>query len=412
MNRVESHGNQIDVSGRVGLLDFHRVLAAIHTLTTKREFKDIVLNFEACTAAYNGPMLSICSAIASCRFRGIDIDVRLPLKADLQRRFKNSNWAYLLDPTAFEGSAYRGELNVPAISFSSPVEQSGAVNRMLDSLLGSLPGLARTDLSAVEWALNEITDNVLTHSESAPGGIVQLSNLRAKNLVEFAVSDSGVGIPNTLRRGHPELRSDTEALDRAIREGVTTDPKIGQGNGLYGTYRIASLSKGYFHVHSGYARLDFQNAGAHVRTETIPCVGTLVVVGINRNEPDALKEALRFNGRHGAEIDYLDTHFEAAGADVVFEMHAEAASFGSRVSGSRVRTKLDNLMRMNPEARIVVDMREVAFCSSSFADEVFGKLFVSMGALAFMRKFELRGVHPTVRSLIDRAISQRSASEA
>ena len=137
-----------------------------------------------------------------------------------------------------------------------------------------------------------------------------------------------------------------------------------------------------------------------------------MVVGVNRSEPDALREALRFHGRPGATIDYVDTHFEGGGAGVLFEMHAEAASFGSRVSGSRARTKLENLIRMNPEARIVVDMREVPFCSSSFADEVFGKLFLSMGAVGFMRRFELRGVQPTVQALVDRAILQRSTAKA
>ncbi|HEY8122362.1 MAG TPA: STAS-like domain-containing protein, partial [Myxococcota bacterium] len=110
--------------------------------------------------------------------------------------------------------------------------------------------------------------------------------------------------------------------------------------------------------------------------------------------------------------DYVDTHFADAGTGIVFAMHAEAASFGSRVSGTRVRTKLENLIKMNPESRIIIDMREVAFCSSSFADEVFGKLFVAKGALAFMSRFELRGVHPTVQSLVDRAILQRSTSKA
>jgi anti-sigma regulatory factor (Ser/Thr protein kinase) len=412
MNSVESHGNRIDIVGRVGLLDFHRVLAALHGLVVKRECREVVLNFEACTAAYNGPMLSICSAVSSYRFKGVDTSIVLPVKEDLRRRFRNTNWAYLMDPGAFEQSTYRGELNVPAIPFSSPAEQSESVNRMLDGLLGNLPGLERPDLAAVEWALNEITDNVLTHAESAPGGIVQLSNLRSKGLIEFSVSDAGVGIPASLRRGHPGLRSDAEALDLAIREGVTKDPKLGQGNGLFGTYRVASLSAGYFHVHSGYARLDLQDGGARVRTESIPCVGTLVVVGVNRSERGALEEALRFNARHGAPIDYVETHFEGRGASIVFAMHSEAASFGSRIAGTRVRTKLENLAKMNPSSRIIVEMSEVPFCSSSFADEVFGKLFVSLGALAFMARFELRGVQPTVRALVDRAIAQRSTSEA
>jgi hypothetical protein len=45
--------------------------------------------------------------------------------------------------------------------------------------------------------------------------------------------------------------------------------------------------------------------------------------------------------------------------------------------------------------------------SSSFADEVFGKLFAELGAMEFMRRCEFCSVDTTVMRLIDRAISQR-----
>jgi hypothetical protein len=39
---------------------------------------------------------------------------------------------------------------------------------------------------------------------------------------------------------------------------------------------------------------------------------------------------------------------------------------------------------------------------------VFGKLFVELGALTFMKSIEFRRVDETVRSLIDKAIEQRA----
>lgn len=344
------------------------------------------------------------------RHEGIDVDLRLPLKKDLSNLFKNANWAYLIDPGAFEESTYRSQLHVPAVSFSSPREQHDTVNLMMDRILGSLPDLSREDLAAIEWAINEITDNVLTHSESKVGGIVQMSNMRARNRVEFAVSDAGMGIPRTLRATHPELRSDTEALDRAIREGVTRDPALGQGNGLFGTFQITRLSEGYFHVHSGYARLDFDRS-VHIRTENVPCKGTLVVACIDRSKQTALSEALRFGGQLHRPIDYVEMRFEAdRPASLRFLLHEEAASFGSRVAGNPVRIKLENLLRMHPSSRITIDLSQVPICSSSFADEVFGKLFVSLGAVQFMQRIELRGLSSTIQSLIDRAILQRSSN--
>ena len=58
-------------------------------------------------------------------------------------------------------------------------------------------------------------------------------------------------------------------------------------------------------------------------------------------------------------------------------------------------------------AKGYVDFRDIPLVSSSFADEVFGKLFVELGPIAFMQAFEIVNAAPTVSQLIDRAIGQR-----
>ena len=69
---------------------------------------------------------------------------------------------------------------------------------------------------------------------------------RMSRRIEYIVVDAGIGIPRTLRQSHPDLSSDTAALERAIREGVTRDENLGQGNGLYGSYQVCSHSNGVF----------------------------------------------------------------------------------------------------------------------------------------------------------------------
>ena len=58
--------------------------------------------------------------------------------------------------------------------------------------------------------------------------------------------------------------------------------------------------------------------------------------------------------------------------------------------------------------RVVVDFTDVSVISSSFADEVFGRLFLDLGPRAFMSRIVLRNVDPTIDGLIDRAIVQRT----
>lgn len=77
-----------------------------------------------------------------------------------------------------------------------------------------------------------------------------------------------------------------------------------------------------------------------------------------------------------------------------------------REYGRRARLKIDNLL-VDKSVTIEFDFSDVPLISSSFADEVFGKLFAELGAMEFMRRCSFRAVDPTVRRLIDRAISQR-----
>jgi hypothetical protein len=295
----------------------------------------------------------------------------------------------------------------------SAADQNKSVNKIMDALLSSLTHLTRGDLAAIEWSVNEITDNVLNHSESATGGFVQVTTFaKKKRRVEYAVCDSGIGIPASLRRAHPEITSDTDALDKAIREGFTRDKAVGQGNGLFGSYEICRISGGYFEVHSGHAHLTQNEArGLHIGREKIPYAGTLIVACIDYSKPDVLESALRFGSKAHTPVDYIETTYESKdGQRIVFLMKREAESFGSRAAGRPVKIKIGSLASLCPSQKIFIDFSDIPLISSSFADEVLGKLFLEFGPIRFMQRFELVNTTDTVLSLIERAISQRMAT--
>ena len=72
--------------------------------------------------------------------------------------------------------------------------------------------------------------------------------------------------------------------------------------------------------------------------------------------------------------------------------------------------KLASLVAACGSQTIYVDCRGISVIPSSFADEVFGKLFLALGPLRFMQAIRLINVSPTVQALIDRAITQRMQS--
>jgi len=410
---INTTDNNISVTGQFTVSEFHRFLAAIHGLVAKRGYQEIFVDFSQCTLAFPGPMLAICSQLSKLREEDIDIKLVIPINDKLNRLFKNSNWAHIIDPKHFERSTFKGLRQVPTTNFVNIDEQAASVNSIMDIILGSLTGFTRGDLAAIEWSLNEITDNVINHSESTVGGFVQLSTFqRNRKRIEYVVCDAGIGIPNSLRQGRPELISDSDALDQAIREGVTKNIATNQGNGLFGAFQISSVSEGYIEIHSGNGSLNFNKKnGLHIRRETVPFNGTLIIACVDYSNPGLLGEALKFGGKPHYPVDFIETKFENdSGEKMIFVMKKETSSFGSRKAAQPINTKLKNIVSVCGNCKVFIDFEDIAVISSSFADEVFGKLFAEMGPLAFMQKFEFLNTSDTVRHLIDRSILLRASS--
>ena len=142
----------------------------------------------------------------------------------------------------------------------------------------------------------------------------------------------------------------------------------------------------------------------HLRFHT---AGTLVVAEIDFSDPGLLGAALRFGGKQYRPTDVVELNYEIENSErMKFLLKDEAESFGSRPAGTPVRNKLANLLRMGA-TKVYVDMRDIPIVSSSFADEVFGKLFVDLGPIKFGQAIEMVNAEPTVAHLVDRAIMQR-----
>ncbi len=408
---VEQAGNKVVVSGSLDLDTFRLLLAAVHQATNENGYANVTLDFSGTTWVDPGPMVAV---LAFCiRLRDeFDVDFSLvrPGARNVRRLFTNANWAHLVAPQEFSKSTWHPPSGLPASRFSSPEEQDRIVSQIVDAVLASPAGLARPSLAAFEWAVNEITDNVLQHADSAQGGLVQLNHHPNRKQLEFAVADAGRGIPETMRTTRPSI-SDPGALQLSVQRGITRDKEVGQGNGLFGTHRAARVGSGDFVIHSGYASI---HSELQAREEAVPVAGTLVVVTLDYSDPDALWRALDIQDT-GADPagDYIENRYEADTEDVLqFVVRSEVSSVGSRSAGKFARIKLENLVKMYPGYPVNIDFHNISVVSSSFADELLGKLFVGMGALRFMRTVRFQRVSPTVRAVLDRAILQRAGQEA
>lgn len=352
-------------------------------------------------------MLPLSSYATYYRLNQYNFELVEPEDPVLRRLFINTNWAHFINPQKYGQNDRRRSNNLPALQFRDGDAQHHVVNRAMDTLMETIRVGNRNQLKALEWALNEITDNVLNHAESPIGGILQIQSSPAKNRVSFYVADAGLGIPSTLRKSITSITSDTDALDRAIREGVTKNPSTNQGNGLFGTFKCCEASNGSFSIISNHAVLQYDEKGLAVRFDRVPFRGSFISATIDYSTEGLLEKAFVFKGRiHEPANDYIDMHYEQVEDKIVFKMLDEVEGFGSREYGRRARTKIDNIL-IDKRNSILFDFEGVPLISSSFADEVFGKLFFEFGTLEFMRRCSFQSVDPTVKKLIDKAIAQR-----
>ncbi len=91
-------------------------------------------------------MLGLCAQVLRLREARVDFDLILASEEWVARLFQNANWACLLAPRQFRPSTFKGVRQIPATQFQSPKEQSQAVNRIVNTILGALPNIERAGL--------------------------------------------------------------------------------------------------------------------------------------------------------------------------------------------------------------------------------------------------------------------------
>ncbi len=79
---------------------------------------------------------------------------------------------------------------------------------------------------------------------------------------------------------------------------------------------------------------------------------------------------------------------------------------GARQSSAKLRIKIENLINAGAEV-IIFNMKGISLVSSSFCDELFGKLYVKLGKNNYKKKIFIHNANPTVGKLINIAIETR-----
>jgi hypothetical protein len=132
--------------------------------------------------------------------------------------------------------------------------------------------------------------------------------------------------------------------------------------------------------------------------------GTFLDFQISTDRPVSMSEALNYKHVN----DFLEGLESERGSHVV-RVREHAGGAGSRAAARELRVFLENIHESGA-ATVELDFSGQAVVSSSFADEVIGKLVAELGFVTFTRVYKLSNMNPTVAGLLDRAIAKRLGS--
>lgn len=314
-----------------------------------------------------------------------------------------------IEPKNLEEVKTKGVLN-KIWRFSSPDQVFWLANAFLEEL-PKLDKFEKGVLEGLEWSLNEVMDNVIQHSGENVGFIMGQLHKTTKH-VAFTVFDYGQGIFNTLKTSQHAPRSPLDAITLCIKEGVTRDKKIGQGNGMYGLHQIVKFNEGRLTITSNRASYFLKENQAQTFTN-IPSISqdrgcSTIDFQLDYEKNVSISDALKFNGHPYEKVNQRIEDMENGHGEIIYDLKNKANGYGTRQSGERVRNDILNIWEYSKKT-IAIDFEGIAVISSSFADELVGKLVIEFGFFGFNNIIRLKNMNTLIQSILQRSVSQRMA---
>lgn len=143
-----------------------------------------------------------------------------------------------------------------------------------------------------------------------------------RKYLAFTIFDSGQGIYKSLRSSSDHApRNELDAITLAIKEEVTRDKSIGQGNGLFGLHSIIKQGKGRLVITSGRGSYMYES-GQTKTFNSIPCFwkapGTIIDFQLDYSKDLSLDKALVFRGKQYDIVNVKVENLEDESGCIIF----------------------------------------------------------------------------------------------
>ena len=293
-------------------------------------------------------------------------------------------------------------------TFSTPEGISNLTDAFVDKIRTS-EVVEEGVLRGITWCINETMDNVLQHANISKG-LIMGQHLKDSHRIAISIFDYGRGILKSFKDSnyHNMPRTAKDAITLALQEKVTRDPNVGQGNGMWGLSELVLNNGGLLRIISSNAGIQF-NSGDVSDIPPSQCLYlgsenacTLVDFQLDYHSK------IDIDGILGGMVDIWMEDHETDAGKVSFSLAQEANGTGTRQAAERLRNMILNAYN-EKKCKIIIDFEGINFLSSSFADELLGKLLVEFGLINFMQIFELVNISSSNKVIINRSVQQRMA---
>ncbi len=227
-------------------------------------------------------MLGLLEIGELCMLEDVRKTILLPRSAEVCRYLDRLNFFtfaknyFALEHTStITPGKYQSSSDSDVLLEITPIEKSNDIHFIVGKVRDRAQAILATHLRYDERAINgfivalsEVCQNIIEHSENK--GFVGIQKYRyqsmGKNIVKIAVMDVGIGFRKSLANRF-QLKSDFEAIDKALLHGASRYEDEGRGHGLAGVRKFVTQWQGKLSIRSGTARLSIIPSWARGRDQ-------------------------------------------------------------------------------------------------------------------------------------------------
>jgi len=400
-DNIERDGNILTISSLSSPFIVGNFIRAIYQ-GRERDYSEFVLDFSKIETVYPNACVPLAGLLEYYQLAGLSFVYR-----NVPTFLSRTNT--LEPPAVKDDNTHRTSPFNIVWKFSSPED----IHSLVDSYLDAVSKTAACQngvIQGLEWCLNETMDNVLQHADTTYGYVMGQIHTNSQHIA-ICIYDSGQGILNSLRNSKYAPNNSVDAITIALKEGVTRDTSIGQGNGMWGLSNIVRSNSGFLNITSGSGFLGVRTDETKTSTN-VPFLShenncTTVDFQIDFDKGISIPEALGGYEPTNFRIENLEDDQN----NVVYRLADQTTGTGTRKSGISIRNEIINIARQTNSV-IILDFNGVSLISSSFADELIGKLVTEFGIVGFMQRFRLVGMNETIQAITNRSVSQRISTSS